>query len=94
MRERGPGPLLLTVRYGIPALLVIIGVVILLADSGSRRWEGFAMCVGAALALLFLTTVYNLGAEGDLEREDEEAARAHLRTHGRWPDDPDARPPR
>jgi len=79
--------LLLVMRWGVPALLIVIGFVILVADTGSRRWDGWAMCVGAALSLMFLTVVFNMGAKGDLEREDEEAARDYFRAHGRWPDD-------
>jgi hypothetical protein len=80
--------LLLTVRYGIPAVLVVAGFVILLMDEGSRRWDGWAMCVGAGLAVLFLSVVFQMGAQGDLERDEEERARDYLREHGRWPDDP------
>ena len=81
------GPLLLIVRWGIPAVLTVAAILILLVDEGSRRWDGFAMCLGAALSLLFLTTVFTMGAKGDLERDDEEAAREYLRVHGRWPDE-------
>ncbi len=79
--------LLLLLRWGLPALLILIGFAILLVDDGSRRWDGWAMCVGAAFSLMFLTVVYGMGAKGDLEREDEEAARQYFREHGRWPDD-------
>lgn len=86
-RTRRNHRLLLLVRWGLPALLIVAGFVILFADSGSRRWDGWAMCVGAAFSLMFLTVVFGLGAKGDLEREDEEAARQYLREHGHWPDE-------
>lgn len=74
-------------RYGLPALLTVAGFVILLTVDGSTRWDGFAMCIGSALSLLFLTTVFRMGAAGDLERDEEEAARRHFTEHGYWPDE-------
>jgi len=75
-------------RYGLPAVLTVAGVVILVAVEGSTRWDGFAMCLGSALALLLFTTVFRMGATGDLERLDEEAARRFYAEHGHWPDEP------
>ena len=75
------------VRYGLPAALVIAGFVLLFAAPDSTRYEGFAMCVGAGLALWLLNWLFRLGAEGDRERDDEDAAREYFGEHGRWPDD-------
>ena len=75
------------VRYGLPAGLVLAGFVLLFAAPDNTRYEGFAMCVGAGLALLLLNWLFRLGASGDLEREREDAAREYLAKHGRWPDD-------
>ena len=76
-----------TIRYIVPAVLVVIGFVILFTTDESLRWEGWAMCVGAGLAILLLNVLYRYGAEGDRERDDEESARAYLGEHGRWPDE-------
>jgi hypothetical protein len=75
------------VRYGLPAGLVLAGFVLLFAAPDSTRFEGFAMCVGAGLALFMLNWLYRLGATGDREREREDAAREYLSKHGRWPDE-------
>ena len=75
------------VRYGLPAGLVVAGFVLLVAAPESTRYEGFAMCVGAGLALLLLNVLFRLGAHGDAERDDEDAAREYLAAHGRWPDE-------
>jgi uncharacterized membrane protein YccC len=75
------------VRYGLPAALVLAGFVLLIAAPDSTRYEGFAMCVGAGLALFLLNWLFRLGAAGDKEREQEDAAREYLAEHGRWPDD-------
>ena len=87
--------LLLLLRYGLPSLLTIVGFVILFAVDSSSRWDGFAMCIGSALSLVFFSVVFHMGATGDLERDDEESARAYLREHGHWPDEqPRSRAPR
>ena len=84
-RRRG---LLLALRYALPAVLVIAGFVILLAAESSNRWEGFAMCVGAGLAVALMNVLFRFGAKGDEEREAEESARDFLTEHGHWPDEP------
>jgi hypothetical protein len=45
------------------------------------------MATGAALSVLLLNWLFRLGAAGDRERADEEAAREHFARHGRWPDE-------
>jgi hypothetical protein len=79
--------ILRVVRYGLPVALVLAGFVLLIAAPDSTRYEGFAMCVGAGLSLFLLNWLFRLGATGDKEREQEDAAREYLAEHGRWPDD-------
>jgi hypothetical protein len=87
-REATLEAMLPAIRYGIPAVLVIVGFVILAFGDSSVRWDGWAMCVGAGLAVLLLNLLFRLGARGDTERDAEEAAREYFARHGRWPDDP------
>jgi hypothetical protein len=75
------------IRYGLPAALVVAGFVILAFADGSIRWDGWAMCVGAGLALLLLNVLFRYGARGDEERDAEERAREYLAEHGHWPDE-------
>jgi hypothetical protein len=79
--------LLFALRFGLPAVLIVIGFVILFTVDGSERWDGWAMCVGSALSLAFFSVVFHMGKQGDLERDDEESARRYLREHGHWPDE-------
>jgi hypothetical protein len=79
---------LTTIRYVLPAVLVIAGFVILFVADDSLRWDGWAMCVGAGLALLLLNVLFRYGAQGDRERDQEAAAREYFAEHGHWPDDP------
>jgi hypothetical protein len=78
---------MLVVRYVLPAVLCVAGIVLLVAVPGSTGVEGFAMCVGAGLSVLLLNWLFRAGAQGDRERQREEAAREHYAEHGRWPDD-------
>ena len=64
----------------------------LFAAPESTRYEGFAMCVGAGLAVLLLNVLFQLGAQGDKERDREEAAREYFAKHGHWPDERPRRP--
>ncbi len=75
------------VRYALPAGLVLAGFIILFVGSDSIRWDGWAMCVGAGLALLLLNVLFRYGAKGDEERDAEDAAREYFAQHGRWPDE-------
>jgi hypothetical protein len=76
------------VRYGIPVLLFLGGIVMLALEPNSTGLEGFAMATGAALAVLLLNALFRAGVKGDEERDREEAARDYLAEHGRWPDEP------
>ena len=75
------------IRYVVPAVLVVIGFVILFTTDDSLRWEGWAMCVGAGLAILLLNVLYRYGATGDEERTAEDDAREYFSKHGHWPDE-------
>ena len=76
-----------TIRYVLPALLIVVGFVILAVADDELRWDGWAMCVGSGLALLLLNVLYRYGIKGDQERDDEERAREFLAQHGHWPDE-------
>jgi uncharacterized membrane protein YccC len=83
------------VRYVLPAVLILAGFVLLAVGGSSNRWDGFAMCVGAGLAVALLNVLFRIGASGDRERDAEEAAREYLAKHGHWPDEAaSGQPPR
>ena len=74
---------LAAIRYGIPAVLFIAGIVVgALADSVA----GAALFFSAASAVLLLNVLYRIGVQGDKERDREDEARAYFDKHGRWPD--------
>jgi len=79
--------LLATLRYGLPAALIVAGFAILGVVDDDIRWDGWAMCVGSGLSVLLLNWLFRLGARGDEERDAEQAARDYLGVHGHWPDE-------
>ena len=82
------------VRYGLPLALVLAGFVVLAVDVGPRRIHTFAMLVGGGVAVALINVVFRLGASGDRERQEEEAARDFFSEHGYWPDEaPDGERP-
>ncbi len=85
-RQQGESLGVLAIRYGIPALFIIAGQVVLVTTDDAVNWAGFT---GAGLAILLIGALLRIGAEGDRERDREEAARDYFDRHGRWPDEHD-----
>ncbi len=74
------------VRYGIPLVLVVAGIVFALIDHDGTGAETWAMFTGAGVSVLLLNVLYRMGVEGDSDRDREEQAREYFDEHGRWPD--------
>jgi hypothetical protein len=71
------------IRYGIPLVLLIAGVVV---GAAADSMAAAALFFSAASAVLLLNVLYRIGVQGDKEREREEQAREYFDRHGRWPD--------
>ena len=69
------------VRYGIPAVLFIAGMVIW----GTGSVAAGAMFISAGTAVLLLNFLFRIGVEGDKDRDREDEARRYFDEHGRWP---------
>ena len=78
---------MLALRYGIGAVMVLAGLVMLIVDPSGLGVDGFAMAVGGGLSVLLINFLYRLGVSGDREREQEERARAYFDEHGEWPEE-------
>jgi hypothetical protein len=78
---------LLVVRYGIGAVMVAGGIVLIVINPGGLGVDGFAMAVGGGLSVLLINFLFRLGASGDRERQQEEDARTYFDEHGVWPDE-------
>lgn len=79
------GWLLVGIRYVLPAMVVLAGIVIMALGS-EVDLEGGASILSAGLAIYFINWLFRLGAKGDSEREREDAARDYYTRHGRWPE--------
>jgi len=78
--------LLNAVRYGIPAVLVIVGTIVS-ATGGAVGVAGGALFISAGTAVLLLNFLFRMGIEGDKARDREEEARVFFDEHGHWPDE-------
>jgi hypothetical protein len=77
------------VRYGIPLVLVVAGVIVS-ATAGGVGVAAGALFFSAGTAVLLLNVLYRIGVEGDKERDTEQEAREYFDKHGRWPDEPES----
>ena len=69
------------VRYGIPAVLFLAGMIV----SAVASVAAGALFISAATAVLLLNFLFRIGVEGDKERDREDEARRYFDEHGRWP---------
>jgi hypothetical protein len=75
------------VRYGIGAVMVVAGIVLLVINPGGFGVDGFGLAAGGGLSVLLINWLFRLGVSSDREREREEEARRYLDEHGVWPDE-------
>ncbi|HEY0345067.1 MAG TPA: hypothetical protein VGC59_10490 [Solirubrobacteraceae bacterium] len=78
---------MIAVRYVLPAVVALVGIVVLIFDQSLVGLEGFVLFIGAAGSILLLNVLYRIGVSGDAERDREEAARTYFDEHGHWPED-------
>ena len=83
----GEAKLLLFVRYGLPVLIVVGGLVPLVLSDSKSAVHGSMGIIGAGIAVFLLSFFYRIGASGDRDRDAEEEARLYFDRHGRWPDE-------
>ena len=74
------------IRYVLPAIVVLAGLV-LMALGSETDLEGGAAVVSAGAAIYLVNWLYRIGIEGDRERDAEDAARDYFDRHGYWPDE-------
>ena len=76
------------VRYGIGAVMVLGGIVMLIVSPAGLGADGFAMAVGGGLSVLLINYMFRLSVSSEGDRDEEEQARRYFDEHGEWPDDP------
>lgn len=85
-RPRWRDPLFL-VRWVLPALVVLAGLVVLVVRRDAIGVEAFALLTGAGLSIWLINFLYRLSVSGNRDRDDEDRARRYLDEHGHWPDE-------
>ncbi len=78
---------MIAVRYVLPGVLVLLGLILLPLNPEGLGVELFAMLVGAGLSVLLLNVLFRYGSKGDEERQAEADARDYYSQHGHWPDE-------
>ena len=83
--DGGTQALLTLVRFVLPALIVLSGI--LLAAIGQREsaYLAGALLVSAGVSVALLNLLYRVGVRGDKDRGREEQAREHFDRTGNWP---------
>lgn len=89
-------PGLFVIRYGLPLLLVVLGVVFIVVGHGHyttlANAESLESAIGVVLLLLALgiwliNWMMRLSIDSTGDREKEEAAREEYTRTGHWPDE-------
>jgi hypothetical protein len=92
MESDASSPGMLVVRYGIGAVMILGGLVLLIASPAGMGVDGFAMAAGGGLSVLLLNFMFRLSVSSERDREREEEARTYFDEHGDWPPDEPAEP--
>jgi hypothetical protein len=77
---------MLGLRYVLPAAVLLAGLIVMALGSEADV-EGGAGIVSAGLAIYAMNWLYRASVDGDRTRDEEEAARTYLETHGHWPEE-------
>ena len=71
-------------RYGFPALILVVGIVLLVIGGDAAIGAGIVL-IGVAVLVLVFNLFARLAVASQDDREREEAARDYYTRHGRWP---------
>jgi len=84
VRRRRAGLLLL--RYGLPGLLMIAGIVLVAVggDKGAVAGAGVVIA-GIAVMVWMLGWLFRMSLSSNRDRDREEEARQYFTEHGHWP---------
>ncbi len=83
-----PGPGLWLVRYGVPLLLAVLGVIgIIVGHAKTTIAAAGVVFLGLALTVWLLNWLYRMSVESNRDLERDEAARDYFSEHGHWPDE-------
>jgi hypothetical protein len=72
------------VRYALPALVFVAGLVLLVVGGDAGVGAGIVL-VGVAVLVALFNVFARMSVASQDDREREQAARAYFERHGRWP---------
>lgn len=81
--------LIFFVRYILPALICLTGVVLFAINPSIDTADGASALIGAGLSVYLLNFLFRMGVSGDRDRDEEAEARKYFDEHGHWPDEAD-----
>jgi hypothetical protein len=87
--SRAPGrdrsPVVAAVRYGLPAAIVIAGLLLTVVGGSDTAAGAGVVLIGVGLLVGLGGVLMRLGIESNRDRDREEEARRYFDQHGRWP---------
>lgn len=83
--SEGTQAVLTFVRFGMPALIVLSGILLAIIGHSESAYLVGALLVSAGLSVALLSLLYRIGIRGETDRGREEAAREHYDRTGHWP---------
>lgn len=78
---------LIFVRYGLPSLLTLAGLIVIVIHPRGAAFHGGLGIIGAGLAAFLFAFLAKVSMSGDTFRDNEEEARRFFDEHGYWPDE-------
>ena len=72
------------IRYGIPLVIALAGVVLIVAGGEAEAGAGVVL-IGIAGLVLLANVFVRLSLQSEDDRAAEERAREFFSEHGRWP---------
>ena len=78
---------MLAIRYGLGAVMILGGVVMLVISPAGLGFDGFGMAVGGGLSVVLFNVLFRMALSSEADREQEERARTYFDAHGEWPED-------
>jgi hypothetical protein len=79
------GPLIVVVRYALPAVIVLTGLILTIAGGSDTVVAAGVALIGVGMLVALLNVLMRLGIASSRDRERKEEARRFFDRHGRWP---------
>jgi hypothetical protein len=82
-RDRSPA--VVAVRYGLPAAIMLAGLVLTVVGQSDSAVGAGVVLVGVGFVVALMGALMRLSFASNRDREREEEARRYFDRHGRWP---------